>query len=701
MRAVALLLVLLLQDPPDREAMERCSKAARRSIVGVEVHFRRKSRTERDERRGEPDRGGDANARLAERRWTLDTWATVIDDKGTLVLATQGLNPGDIEKISVTAADGSTCDATIEAVGCRYDFFALRTSKPAAAPLAFEEFVPFEQGQRYYTAAIDRIDARWQIAVRPATVSHAPLIVSKEWQLGDPVRPGSAIFDAKGRSVGIALDDYLWRNGSGDSFIGRNIVTDERISIADLKRRLEKLEEDASGGIERVEFLFRQDNPEDDEERDARFVCPGAAIDDRGTLLLPNAIPADMVRRIESVRVLGRDSMRPATFVGSFKAFLSMVVRADGQKTRPVFDARAKPLVMGQLYVTVKVEDKFGRSFATASLNRVFRTGKGMKGTWKPQFRRWVDGGSFIADLEGRFIGFTTYDRPDEDIEKESAEEEQAHAGPPDDPIALRRILLFADLAPHLEKPSFDLKAMPQSKKEERTPVWLGVEFQELSKPLAELLNVSSQDLTHDGKRGLLVTDIYPDSPASKAGLQLEDILLTVKADNQSIELNPADYAIQEREDIPWRSPRNYLTSLLTRIGTGREVTFEVVRSGQKRDVTIKLEEGPVNFDSAPRLKDDDLGLTVKALTYEVRYFNKLDKSVTGVILAKVESGSKASTANLELLSIVTRVNNQPVSDPAGFAQLLEAQRKAGTRSVTLTVLHFGQTRMADLELGP
>jgi len=131
---------------------------------------------------------------------------------------------------------------------------------------------------------------------------------------------------------------------------------------------------------------------------------------------------------------------------------------------------------------------------------------------------------------------------------------------------------------------------------------------------------------------------------------------------------------------------------VLTEIGAKKKVTFDVLRGKEKSRITLALEDAPTDYETAERYKDDALGLTVKELTYEVRHFQKLEPGMTGVTVAKVESGSKSDVAKLFPLSIIIKVNDVAVKDIAHFRQLA-----ASTKGLTLTTVLFGQTKLVEL----
>lgn len=66
---------------------------------------------------------------------------------------------------------------------------------------------------------------------------------------------------------------------------------------------------------------------------------------------------------------------------------------------------------------------------------------------------------------------------------------------------------------------------------------------------------------------------------------------------------------------------------------------------------------GPRDFESARKHKDEDLGLTVKELTYEMSKALNLEEDAPGVVLAKVAG--------------------EPISSLEGFAESIKKAREA------------------------
>lgn len=714
--APALLAALVALAPPaqeDRETVRRVHAAVRESFVGIEISLRKKSRMERaeiEEEIQDPEIRHLLN--LAENRQVLETWGVAVE-KNLVLMADPKLLPDDIARIDLVDSTGARFPGRFAAVGRDHDFILIRPDPPRELkPLEFAEWERPALGEYFYVTFADKADAVWHLNVSPYIQTNAPLHPRPEWFCLDLIRRGSVISDRRGATAGIALDQYLWILPDGhSSFLGREILAGPR--LADLPQKIQDLARSLPGTLRRIEFTLRPEKEPDflpPGEKAGRLVLFGAPVDDRGTFFIPQEIPRELVRRLEEVAVVLEDGRRaPAAFAGSFRPFAGTLVRAEGLSTRPAA-LQAGPVPPGRLFFTALLEDRLGRTAARVEPNRLFRTESGLEGAPRIQLRRRVRPGSFLADLDGALIGCVTTDRKEEDLDDLAAEAVRGRIPerlyrrslPPD---YLRRVLFFSEIAGLLADPAphLDPKAQPMTKKEEKRLAWLGVEYQEISKPLAQALDVQAPELTNGGRRGLIVTAVYPGSPAERAGLREDDLLLALQPEGDPA---PRDLIAEPERmgpygrfpglrhggPMPWRPARNYLNSMLTELGAGRKVVFEFARGREKKTAEIPLEYAPTNFESAERYKDEALGLTAKELTYEVRWFQRLDPGFRGVVVAKVESGGRAEVAKLQPLSIVYRVNGADVRDLKHFQELVTT-----SKSLTLTTILYGQTRLVEL----
>jgi len=134
-------------------------------------------------------------------------------------------------------------------------------------------------------------------------------------------------------------------------------------------------------------------------------------------------------------------------------------------------------------------------------------------------------------------------------------------------------------------------------------------------------------------------------------------------------------------------------------MGGGRKISLTYLSEGQEKSAQLTIEPAPVDFDSAPKFRDKDLGLTVKDMTYEVRKALDMKPDAAGVVIAKLEEGSPASVARLNVYEIISQVDGKPVMNSDEFGNAIKAAREKQKDTVQLQVISLDKTRFADLQL--
>ncbi len=189
---------------------------------------------------------------------------------------------------------------------------------------------------------------------------------------------------------------------------------------------------------------------------------------------------------------------------------------------------------------------------------------------------------------------------------------------------------------------------------------FLGVSADPITPDVAEALGLSR------GTRGLTITNITPDSPAEKAGLQLADVILAVDG-----------RALSSLED---------LRLVIAQASPGTKVTLRVARDGGEREVEVTL--GAL----ADRLTELLPGIEAAPLTDELRRQLGIDPRASGLIITKVEPGSPYAD-RLTTNVVVIEINRAAVADVASARELLREGRnlllvyyRGGFRYISLTL---------------
>jgi|SRR5579871_1490718 len=210
---------------------------------------------------------------------------------------------------------------------------------------------------------------------------------------------------------------------------------------------------------------------------------------------------------------------------------------------------------------------------------------------------------------------------------------------------------------------------------------WLGVRIQQVSADIAETMGL-------DKPRGALIAGMTDGGPAAKAGLQNGDVVLTFDgkpvADNRALPRMVADAQV------------------------GKTVPMEVLRKGQKRNISVTVQKlaedekvasadkpAPKGAQGAPtnnkQLSAVNLGMTLAAVSADARRRFKLDPKIEGVVVTDVDADSPAGQKNIRAGDVITEVAQQKVTSPDDVTAKLDAERKAGHKVVLLQVSRGGE----------
>lgn len=191
----------------------------------------------------------------------------------------------------------------------------------------------------------------------------------------------------------------------------------------------------------------------------------------------------------------------------------------------------------------------------------------------------------------------------------------------------------------------------------------MGVGIQPLTKELAESFGLAKAE-------GALVGSVEINSPAEKAGIQPGDVIVGVNGT-----------AVIESADLP---------RVIGNMSPGESAKIKVLRQGSARELTVKLAEmkpeqiASANEPQKIKQPSDKLGLAVRPLQPQEK--NKLGVGA-GLIVEDVTG--PAARAGIQRGDVIVGLNNQPVTDVAAFAKLVES---SGNRMALL--VQRGETRI-------
>ncbi|MDX9974595.1 MAG: DegQ family serine endoprotease [FCB group bacterium] len=194
---------------------------------------------------------------------------------------------------------------------------------------------------------------------------------------------------------------------------------------------------------------------------------------------------------------------------------------------------------------------------------------------------------------------------------------------------------------------------------------YLGVSIQDLTPDLAKYFGI-------DKNQGVLVADVSPGSPAEKAGLKRDDVIVSLNG-------QPIGEGGAFRTHVATTAP-----------GSTARVT--VLREGQtiEKDVTVgtlpsrdgEADVTPASNDEEPEARGGRLGVALAPLTAEIAQQLNYENE-KGVVVTGVQPGSPAARAGIRPGALIKEINREPVSEP----EQVKGALKEGARDNTVLLL--------------
>jgi Do/DeqQ family serine protease len=188
---------------------------------------------------------------------------------------------------------------------------------------------------------------------------------------------------------------------------------------------------------------------------------------------------------------------------------------------------------------------------------------------------------------------------------------------------------------------------------------WTGLLLQDLDENLARYLNVP-------GNKGVIVNAVESSSPAMKADIQKEDILLSI-------------------EDEPVHSVEAY-HQILRKFPVGSRLTLHLLR--RNKNISRQLKTALFPEEKALDLTNQLFGISVEALTVKNRLHFRISAK-TGVVITEIQSRSYLASIGVEPGDVIRQLDDMRVDSLEDFKKAVIKSRPK--KSVVLLVQRGSQ----------
>ena len=206
---------------------------------------------------------------------------------------------------------------------------------------------------------------------------------------------------------------------------------------------------------------------------------------------------------------------------------------------------------------------------------------------------------------------------------------------------------------------------------------WLGASTQVLTQELREALNLPLK------LKGVRVAQVYPDTPAMKAGIKAGDLLIRI--DGQII-------AASRPEDS------EVFGNMIKQYRTDATIQIEGFRENKPLSLNVNLSKRPPPQNELPKLKDKTFEFTVREIAFSDRVRERLDNNSSGLIVENVEPAGWAALAGLQQGDLLLEVEGKSLGSVLQFNKILQKLILDQAQSITVFVRRGIHTLFLELQ---
>lgn len=193
---------------------------------------------------------------------------------------------------------------------------------------------------------------------------------------------------------------------------------------------------------------------------------------------------------------------------------------------------------------------------------------------------------------------------------------------------------------------------------------WLPIASQVITKDLAEALGVQ-------GKTGVRVTRIFPESEAEKAGLAVGDLIIAL-----------------DDQEIPASQPEDtqVLPVMIRQYKIGSTAELSVLRGKEQKKISVTLPPSPKLAREMKSYRDLNFEFTARDVTFHDRTKQNWDGEAAGVYVEAVSEGGWAALGRLAVGDLIQSIDGTPVADVESLEAMMQAIAEKKPKTVVLQV---------------
>jgi serine protease Do len=184
---------------------------------------------------------------------------------------------------------------------------------------------------------------------------------------------------------------------------------------------------------------------------------------------------------------------------------------------------------------------------------------------------------------------------------------------------------------------------------------WLGVIIQDVNPEIANALDLKTPT-------GALISSVQEGSPAEKAGLKSEDVVIKFGAKS-----------VKNSRD---------LSNLVAAAEPNEEVVLTVLRDGKEKEIKVKLAERLEDQQTITQVQPnavEKVGMEVADITPDLIQKYELKVKKDGVVITKIEKNSLASQSGLQPGDVILKINRKDIRNVSEYNEIIDDVKAGDT----------------------
>ena len=196
---------------------------------------------------------------------------------------------------------------------------------------------------------------------------------------------------------------------------------------------------------------------------------------------------------------------------------------------------------------------------------------------------------------------------------------------------------------------------------------YLGLYPQDIDENLARGFNLKNN-------AGVFISEVIPDSPASRAGLKDGDVIIEI--DGQKTD-NSSD-----------------LYNIVSQVPVGKSIAVKYIRNGREKSTKVTIEARPDNEDESIMADNKQtknktseerwLDITVSGITPDIASRLQIRKNETGVVVINMSQYSKAYQAGLRPGDVIKAINGVGITSVEDYTKFVKANNSKSDFTITI-----------------